>query len=97
MNFCILLYYKIIILLVKRLCLKEEKDYAEFKKEAVNFCSDWLKENRFVQNYGSFVGDALMLCTHTVYICISIAGESSWHAIARRSLFSLTLNLIGKR
>ncbi|KRZ23669.1 hypothetical protein T4C_9517 [Trichinella pseudospiralis] len=70
---------------VQRVCLKEEKDYAEFKKEAVNFCSDWLKENRFVQvqdilNYGSFVGDALTLCTHTVYICISIAGESSWIA-----------------
>ncbi|KRZ06437.1 hypothetical protein T4B_6281, partial [Trichinella pseudospiralis] len=65
---------------LERVCLKEEKDYAEFKKEAVNFCSDWLKENRFVQNYGSFVGDALTLCTHTVYICISIAGESSWIA-----------------
>ncbi|KAL1286213.1 Tol-Pal system protein TolB [Trichinella pseudospiralis] len=94
---------------VQRVCLKEEKDYAEFKKEAVNFCilksfilnfhtqlfsllslhdnnSAVSTEIRlfthylFTLNYGSFVGDALTLCTHTVYICISIAGESSWIA-----------------
>ncbi|KRZ58156.1 Mini-chromosome maintenance complex-binding protein, partial [Trichinella nativa] len=35
--------------IAERVCLKEGKDYAEFKKEALNFCSDWLKGNRFVQ------------------------------------------------
>ncbi|KRZ72847.1 Mini-chromosome maintenance complex-binding protein [Trichinella papuae] len=35
--------------IAERVCLKEGKDYAEFKKEALNFCSDWLKGNRFLQ------------------------------------------------
>ncbi|KRY96985.1 hypothetical protein T11_17931, partial [Trichinella zimbabwensis] len=36
--------------------LKDGKDYAEFKKEALNFCSDWLKGNRFVQVHNILVG-----------------------------------------
>ncbi|KRZ65747.1 hypothetical protein T10_705 [Trichinella papuae] len=35
--------------IAERVWLKDGKDYAEFKKEALNFCSDWLKGNRFVQ------------------------------------------------